>query len=97
MAFAAIVFGNIGLILSTRARQAPLLATLRRPNPALWWIVSGAMIGLALALYVEPVQEIFRFASLTGPQLLLTAAAVALSLTWLELYKWLRPAGRVRV
>jgi hypothetical protein len=54
-------------------------------------------MGLALALYVEPVQEIFRFASLTGPQLLLSAAAVALSLTWLELYKWLRPAGRVRV
>ena len=44
MAFAAIVFGNLGLILATRSRHATLLETLRRPNPALWWIVGGALL-----------------------------------------------------
>ena len=98
MAFAAIVFGNVGLILASRSRQATLVETLRRPNPALRWIVSGALLGLALALYVQPMQEIFRFASLSGNQLLLSVAAAALGLTWLELYKWLRPyARRTRV
>jgi Ca2+-transporting ATPase len=91
MAFAAIVIGNVGLILSNRSRQATLLETLRRPNPALWWILGGALLGLALALYVEPMLEIFRFAPLSGSQLLMSIAAAAVGLTWLELYKWLRP------
>jgi Ca2+-transporting ATPase len=91
MAFAAVVLGNVGLILSNRSRQAPLLATLRRPNPALWWIAGGALLGLGLALYVEPMLEIFRFAPLSGYQLLMSVAAAAVGLTWLELYKWLRP------
>ena len=97
VAFAAIVFGNIGLILATRSREATLVETLRRPNRALWWIVGGALLGLALALYVEPMQKIFRFAPPSGYQLLLSVAAAALGLTWLELYKWLRPyAMRMR-
>lgn len=91
MAFAAVVFGNVGLILSNRSRQATLRETLRRPNPTLWWIVGGALLGLALALYVEPMLEIFRFAPLSGYQLLMSVAAAAVGLTWPELYKWLRP------
>ena len=91
MAFAAIVIGNVGLILSNRSRQATLLETLRRPNPALWWIVGGALLGLALALYVEPMLEIFRFAPLSWSQLLMSTAAAAVGLTCPELYKWLRP------
>jgi Ca2+-transporting ATPase len=91
MAFAAIVIGNVGLILSNRSRQATLLETLRRPNPALWWIVAGALLGLALALYVEPMLEIFRFAPLSWSQLLMSIAAAAVGLTLPELYKWFRP------
>jgi P-type Ca2+ transporter type 2C len=91
MAFAAVVLGNVGLILSNRSRQATMLETLRRPNPALWWIVGGALLGLALALYVEPMLEIFRFAPLSWTQLLMSLAAATVGLTWPELYKWLRP------
>jgi Ca2+-transporting ATPase len=91
MAFAAIVIGNVGLILSNRSRQATLLETLRRPNPALWWIVGGALLGLALALYAEPMREIFRFEPLSWSQLLMSIAAAAVGLAWPELYKWLRP------
>ena len=66
MAFTAIVFGNVGLILAPRSRQATLLETLRRPNPALWWILVGTLLGLAFALYVEPMQEIFRLRRRAG-------------------------------
>ena len=48
------------------------------------------MLGLALALYVQPMREIFRFAPPSGYQLLMSVAAAALGLTWLELYKGLR-------
>jgi Ca2+-transporting ATPase len=91
MAFAAVVLDNVGLILSNRSPQAALIETLRRPNPALWWIVGGALLGLALALYVEPMREIFRFAPLSSTQMLMSFAAAAVGLTWLELYKSLRP------
>jgi Ca2+-transporting ATPase len=90
MTFAAVVFGNVGLILSNRSSQATLAATLRRPNPALWWVVVGALLGLALALYVEPLRAIFRFAALSPTQLLMSIAAAAVGLIWPELYKSLR-------
>ena len=83
MAFAAVV----GLILSNRSSHATLAETLRRPNSVLWWIVGGALLGLALALYVEPLREIFRFGLLSWSQLLMSIAAVATGLTWLEIYK----------
>ena len=90
IAFAAVVLGNVGLILSNRSPQAALVETLRRPNAALWWIVGGALLGLMLALYVEPMREIFRFAPLSLIQLLMSFAAAAIGLTWPELYKAIR-------
>ncbi len=90
IAFAAVVLGNVGLILSNRSPQAALVETLRRPNAALWWIVGGALLGLMLALYVEPMREIFRFAPLSLIQLLMSFAAAAIGLIWPELYKAIR-------
>ena len=90
MSFAAIVLGNVGLILVNRSREATLAETLGRPNRALWWVVGGALTGLGLALYVEPMREIFRFAPLNAYQLLISVAAATVGLAWLELYKSLR-------
>ena len=36
LGFAAVVFGNLMLILATRTRERSMLATLLRPNPAFW-------------------------------------------------------------
>jgi len=90
MVFAAVVVGNIGLILSNRSRNVGLAETLRRPNHALWWIVGGALLGLGLVLYVEPIREIFRFAPLDAARLLVSFAAAASGLALPELYKALR-------
>ena len=88
MAFAAIVLGNIGLILSNRSSENVLVATLRRRNPIMWWIIGLALLGLAVAIYVEPVAQIFRFAALSGDQLLVSLAAAGIGFGWSELYKW---------
>ncbi len=90
IAFAATVLGNVGLILANRSREVTVAETLRRPNRALWWVVGGALSGLGLALYIEPMREIFRFAPLNPYQLLISVAAATLRLAWLELYKSLR-------
>jgi Ca2+-transporting ATPase len=90
IAFATIVIGNVGLILSSRSRQATLAATLRRPNSALWWLIGGALLGLGLALYVPSMNEIFRFAPLNAHQILVSVAAAVAGLAGPELYKALR-------
>ncbi len=86
MAFSALVLGNAALILSNRSQSRSIFATLRRPNRALWWIVGGALGGLGLALYVPPMQNIFKFEALSAPDLLCILAASA-GLVWSELTK----------
>jgi Ca2+-transporting ATPase len=90
MAFTTIVLGNLGLILSNRSRHTTLVATLRRPNSALWWIVGGTLLALALVLIVAPLRDMFRFAPLSLLQLLVCLAAAVLGLVWFEVYKLLR-------
>jgi len=90
LAFAAIVAGNLGLILANRSRDRSILATLARPNPALWWIGGGALAALAAALYWPPAAQVFRFAPLAGADLVLAAATGAAGFAVLEASKWMR-------
>jgi Ca2+-transporting ATPase len=87
MAFATIVLGNLGLILSNRSGSRTLLTTLRFPNPALWWVVGGTLVGLALVLYVPYLRDLFRFAALEAESLAICLAAAAAGLVWYEAYK----------
>jgi Ca2+-transporting ATPase len=89
--FAAIVFGNLALIHATRSRDRSISDTLRLPNPALWWITSGALAALAASIYVAPVADIFRFAPLPAGLLALAALAGVAGVAWYEAYKYLRP------
>jgi P-type Ca2+ transporter type 2C len=91
--FAAIVFGNLAMIHATRSRERPMLAALRLPNPALWWITGGALAALAVSIYVPPVAEIFRFAPLAPSYLAVAAGAGIGGVLWYEAYKRLRPRG----
>jgi len=88
--FAAIVFANLALIQANRSSDRLLHQTLRRRNPALWWVVGGALVALALAIYVPPVADIFRFEPLAAFDLLAAAAAGAAGVLWYELRKLLR-------
>jgi P-type Ca2+ transporter type 2C len=91
--FAAIVFGNLAMIYATRSRRRGIGATLRDPNPALWWITAGAAAALAASIYVPAVAEVFRFQAPPAGYLALAAAAGIAGVLWYEAYKWLRPRG----
>jgi Ca2+-transporting ATPase len=95
MAFATMVLGNLGMILVNRSRDATLLETLRRPNPATWWVIGGTLTGLALVLYVGPVRDIFRFDAPDALQVLACAAAAGIGIAWLQLTNLLRWHNRV--
>ncbi|HEX5612232.1 MAG TPA: cation-translocating P-type ATPase C-terminal domain-containing protein, partial [Burkholderiales bacterium] len=91
LGFATIVFGNLALILANRSGARSIVATLARPNPALWWIVLGTLAALALVVYVAPVAEIFRFAPLGAGDVLVAFLAGIAGVLWFEILK-LRPA-----
>jgi Ca2+-transporting ATPase len=87
LAFTVLVLGNLALIFSNRAGPRGLLASLRVPNPVLWWI-SGLTLGLlALALYLPPLTAVLHMATLTPGLWALALAAGGASLLWFELLK----------
>ncbi|MBI4206705.1 MAG: cation-translocating P-type ATPase [Betaproteobacteria bacterium] len=90
MAFTTIVLGNLGLILANRSATRTILATLRAPNRALWWVVGGTLCGVALSLYVPYLRDLFRFAPLHLDDLALCLGAAGVGLLWYEMYKALR-------
>lgn len=73
--FAALVAGNLALILVNRAGTGSLWQSLRVPNRTLWLVCGAALTLLALALYLPLLADLFKFAALPLPWL---AAALGL-------------------
>jgi Ca2+-transporting ATPase len=74
--FAAVVLGNIFLILATRSSERSVVSTLLRPNRALWLVIAATLAALALVIYVEPLAELLRFKALSATALFAAMAAV---------------------
>ncbi|HSE38076.1 MAG TPA: cation-translocating P-type ATPase [Blastocatellia bacterium] len=95
LAFTTLIIANIGLILINRSWAHSVVATLRSPNAALWWVIGGAAGFLGLVLYVPALRELFRFAELHLIDLGICLVAGAGSLLWFEAFKLLS-RGRAR-
>jgi Ca2+-transporting ATPase len=54
------------------------------PNPALWWVVGGALVFLAVVIYVPFVRDLFGFASLHFIDLVICFMAGIASVLWFE-------------
>ncbi|HEX6137272.1 MAG TPA: cation-translocating P-type ATPase, partial [Casimicrobiaceae bacterium] len=93
MGFSAIVLANLALIVGNRSQRASIRELLR-PNAALWWIVAGALAALALAIYVPPVREIFRFDALDGAALAASALPAAIVLAVMLVARLIRSGSR---
>jgi Ca2+-transporting ATPase len=71
--FASLVIGNLGLIFANRYTTRSILATLKVPNAALWWVTGGAVAFLVLVLQVPFLRELFKFAEPVGWEIALIA------------------------
>jgi Ca2+-transporting ATPase len=87
LTFTTLVLANLGLILTNRSWSRTIIATLRRPNRALWWVVGGAVAFLTVALYVPFFRGLFRFESLHPGDLAVCLAGGAASVLWFEVLK----------
>ncbi|HEY2797873.1 MAG TPA: cation-translocating P-type ATPase [Thermoanaerobaculia bacterium] len=91
-AFAALIVGNLGLILANRSPSKTILRSLGGRNPALWWIVGSAAATLGLVLAMPGLRDLFRFSEVRAVEALLGIGAGAATLVALELLN----LGRLR-
>jgi Ca2+-transporting ATPase len=90
LTFTTLVLANLALVLTDRSRTRTILATLRTPNAALWWVIAGAVALLTLVLYVAFLRDVFGFAVLHPNDLLICLAAALTSILWFEGIKVVR-------
>ncbi len=87
LSFVTMVLGNLGLIFTNRSWSHSILATLRIPNKALWWITGFALGFLALVLSVPFLRSLFKFGPLDRWEAVTIAAGVAISILIAESVK----------
>jgi Ca2+-transporting ATPase len=90
LAFATLVVANVALIFTNRSWANTIWETHRTPNPALWWIVGGALVVLALMFYVPFLRDFFRFSIMHPADLLVAGLAGFLGVLWFEVLKLIR-------
>ena len=89
LTFTTLVIGNLGLILVNRSWHHHMFKTASRSNPALWWVIAGALAFLLLALNLPMLHAVFHFAPISPLQFLYCVAAGLVSVLWFEFYKLL--------
>jgi Ca2+-transporting ATPase len=87
MAFVCLVISNLGLIFANRSWSHSILATLRIPNKALWWVSGGAVGFLTLVLAFPYLRSLFKFAPLHRWELAIIAVACLISILIAESVK----------
>jgi Ca2+-transporting ATPase len=96
LTFTTLIIANLALILTNRSWTRSMLNAWRSPNPAMWWVVTGAASVLGLVLYVPSVRALFRFSILHAADVALCFAAGMFSIVWFEALKVLGRANRHR-
>ncbi|PAX59534.1 cation-translocating P-type ATPase [Brunnivagina elsteri] len=89
LTFTTLILANLGLILSERSTSRLSLKVFKDPNPALWWVIGGGLIFLALVLYLPFLRNLFSFSFLHSIDLAICLAGGVISLVWFECLKLL--------
>jgi Ca2+-transporting ATPase len=87
LAFVCLVTGSSGLMISSRSAFHGLPALLRMRNQVQWWILAGTGAGLAAALAVPALRQVFHFAPVSMRALALGVLAGLAAVAWFELVK----------
>ena len=91
LTFTTLVIANVALILTNRSWSRSIVATLRLRNPALYWVLGGAIAVLTVVLYVPFLRDLFRFSTLHNIDLLICLVAGVFSVLWFEVMKLFGP------
>jgi Ca2+-transporting ATPase len=92
LTFATFLAANLGLIFANRSWSRRMERSSLN-DKALWAVTGGALLFLALVVYLPPLARLFRFASLDPLDLALGFAAGTLSVAWFEVVKRAKKPG----
>ncbi|MFH0804714.1 MAG: cation-translocating P-type ATPase, partial [Patescibacteria group bacterium] len=84
VAFASLVLTNLLLIVSNLSWTESILATLRRPNHILRWVMGGTLVALTFILAFPAARNLFHLGAPVLGDLLLVGGAVVISLVFYD-------------
>ncbi len=87
LTFSTLITTNLALILANRSLTRSVWAGWRSPNPALRWLMAGALGVLATILYVPAVRDLFRMSRPHADDALVIVVAATGALVWMEAVK----------
>ncbi|HAR64279.1 MAG TPA: ATPase [Candidatus Margulisbacteria bacterium] len=90
MTFTTLIIANLGLILTNRSWLTTIPSSLASHNRALGWVLGGAVLFLALVLYVPFLRGLFRFKILHPNDLFICFSAGIISIIWFEFLKTIK-------
>jgi P-type Ca2+ transporter type 2C len=95
LTFTTLVVANLGLILTNRSWSFTIISMFKVPNSALWWVVSGAAVFLAMVLSIPFMRKLFHFAGLNFTDLVICLSAGVVGILWFELLKVFQKKGNI--
>ena len=88
LTFATLVIGNLALILVNRSwTQTVIGGLVKDRNPALGWVLGGALLFLLMLFTIPFMRELFRFAPIHANDILWVLVAGVGGVLWFEAYK----------
>ncbi|MFA5104404.1 MAG: cation-translocating P-type ATPase [Candidatus Margulisiibacteriota bacterium] len=88
LAFCTLIVSNIGLILTNRSWTKLIVNSFKDNNPALSWVISGAILFLGAVLYIPFLSKLFHFGPMHAIDLFITLVAGILAILWFEAVKY---------
>jgi hypothetical protein len=74
-----------------------VLGGLAAKNPALWWVTSGTLGGVAVLFAIPATRDLFQFALVRASDFGVAALVGAVSVMWFEAYKVIQRRRRAQV
>ncbi len=93
LTFTTMVVSFLAIIMTNRSWTQSIIGSLKNPNAALWWVLGGTTVFLALVLVWPVARALFHFAPLHGMDLLVACGAGIASILWFEVLKVVRPGS----
>ena len=87
LTFSTLILTNLAMIFTNRSFTRPVWAAWKAPNPALRWLVAGAIGVLATILYVPVVRDLFRMSRPHANDAVVVLVASLAALVWMEAVK----------
>ena len=92
LAFITLIVSNLCLILTNRSWSRTVFSSLGSKNPALFWVVGGALAFLGFVVFVPGLRGLFHFDPVHPLDIAIALGAGLVSIAWFEAAKLLARA-----